>query len=321
MKKITILTVLVLGTSSLLFAQGVKTKQDTMSIILNGEHISLPVPRDGHKTTINLEDSASIIQISVGKTSKSRLPMVAGILPAADVPTKRTSWFNEADFGFTSLTGRKFVNGTDTAFGIDFSVGNTSGTNNRATIIKLAPKNIYAGFSVGLTIREKRRYIGSSKVQFITGSRFRYARFTGKGHYEITEIKASYNNGAIKYYPDSVTSFKSGEYRSVTNSFQLLFPFLFETKLKKNQDISFSAGINLAVNVHSSKFTENVRSTNTFISYINPQILQIQPVIKATYKRTSLYLSFNTGRTRIGYGSVNAITGNMLYFGLGYKLY
>jgi len=33
---------------------------DTMSIILNGEKISLSVPKTGSKTTINLEDSATI---------------------------------------------------------------------------------------------------------------------------------------------------------------------------------------------------------------------------------------------------------------------
>jgi hypothetical protein len=322
MKKVSLLALLAWQSAAALFSQTQTGKSDTMSIRIGGEHITLPVPKEGNKTTINLEDSANIIQISVAKTSKLRSSKIPPVIPVADEHRKKViSWFNEVDFGITSLVGRYTQTVNDTVYGFQFSSGITNNnTNNRATMIRMTPKTINAGFSIGFTIREKRRFLGKSNIAFITGSRFRYSRFTGKGQYEFTEIKATYDNG-VKYYPDSVYSYKSGEYRTATSSYQLLFPFMFETTLKKNSNIRLSAGLNLSVNIHSTRFTEDVRSKTTVISYINPQLLQFQPIIKASYKRTSVYLSLNPGRTRIGYGSTHSISGNTLYFGLAYKLY
>ncbi len=297
-----------------------KTKADTMHVILNGESISLPVPKEGNKTTIDLEDSSSITRISVSKISRQRTTLPAPVAPALEVPRRHISWFNEVDLGLVVLAGKQFSQGNDTGFAYDFSgMGNTT---NRATTMKLTPRAIYPGFSVGFTIREKRRSIGKTDIVFISGTRFRFARYGGEGKYETKEIKASTNsNGVVTYYPDSVYSSKSGEYRSRTNSFQLLLPFMFEMQLKKHSLFKVSAGVNMVFNIYSTLFSENITNISSVLTYTNPQIIQIQPIIKASYKRTSVYLSFNTGTTRIGYGSTQTVSGNMMYFGLACKLY
>jgi len=325
MKRIAILSILLLRAISYLWAQDIKTKPDTMSIILNGEHITLPVPKEGNKTTINLEDSSSIIQISVGKISKFKTPAPALTkTPEKSISGKRISWLNELDFGVITLSNRMRENYSDTAYGFNFSFNSgPDPTNNRATSLKLTPKTVYPGFSVGFSIREKSRPIGHSKFNFITGSRFRYGRFANKGEYEIKEIKTETKNGVTTYFPDSVYSVKTGVYRSVCNSFSFLFPFLISTNLSdsKDNDFKIAAGINLVLNINSSKISENIKSAYTVLSYVNPQIIQFQPIIKASRNKTSVYLSYSLSRTRIGYGATQSINGNTLYFGMAYKLY
>lgn len=48
-----------------------QSNNDTVKIHIGGEQISLPMPKDGKKVTVNLEDSTGIVQISIGKFSKN----------------------------------------------------------------------------------------------------------------------------------------------------------------------------------------------------------------------------------------------------------
>jgi len=243
--------------------------------------------------------------------------------PLAEKPIKRVSWLNEIEFGMTTLVGRQSIVTTDTGYGFSFSIsGGNNVANNRVDVLKLTPKTINPGFSLGFAIREKTRKIGNTGLNFITGSRFRYSRFTGSGRFEISQIKATVKDGVVTYYPDSVYSTKAGDYKTVTSSFQLLFPFMVERRIQEKH-LSISAGLNLGIHIVSSKISDNIKDnyTNSLITYINPQFIQFQPIVKATYKRTSVYLSYNLGKTRIGYGSTKNTTGNMMYFGLAYKLY
>lgn len=320
MKHIILATLFMQSAATLIHAQA-NAKTDTMSVILNGERISLSVPREGNKTTISLEDSATITQISVSRYSKLKTAArQASAPPMQDIRAKRVSWFNEVEFGVVALAGttRKTVN--DTAYGFNFSIGGGgSVNNNRVDVIKLTPKTIYPGFSIGFSIREKTRKIGTTGLDFITGSRFRYSRFASSGHFEITTIKALVKDGVVTYYPDSVYANKSGDYKTVTSSFQLMFPFAVEKTMKSG--LKISAGVNLNIHIISSKMSDNIKNEYSLISYINPQFVQLQPIVRASYKRTSVYLSYNLGQSRIGYGSTQTTQGHLVYFGVGYKLY
>jgi hypothetical protein len=326
-KNILISGLLAFQSLSMLLAQE-KTKPDTMSIILNGEHITLPVPREGNKTTINFEDSTGIIQISVGKISKLKAQA-----PTAPTPRessgknrdKRISWFNEVDFALTAMAiQRTSYDMADTGYSYGFSLGSsiTTVNNNRATMLTLTPKRVYPGFSAGFTIREKSRPIsGSKRFYFVTGSRFRYTRFSGKGEYDIREIKSTTVNGVVTYYPDTVYSVSKGEYRTTNNSFTLLFPFVVGTQLKEGGKMHLEAGVNLGINVNSSKISQNIKENYSLISYVNPQVIQLQPIIKASFNRTSFFFTFNVSKTRIGYGATQKLEGNRLFFGMAFKLY
>lgn len=321
MKKIFILF-LSFGSAGMLFSQEPKTKTDTMSIILNGEHITLPVPKEGNKTTINLEDSGSIIQISVGKISKNKIgskPVSIAPTPESPRTEKRISWFNEVDFGFLTLAGKRREQSTGIEYPFTLTAMSDS-ISDRATVMSLHPLKVNSGFSAGFTIREKSRPIGKSRFIFITGSRFRYSRFTGTGSYTIKEIKAvTDKNGQTTYYRDTVYSSKSGEFKSTSNSYSILFPFLISTQI--NEKYKIAAGMNLTLNINSSKLSENIKDNLSLISYVNPQIILFQPIIKVTRNKTSLYLSWNLSKTEIGFQSDNKITGNTVYFGMAYKLY
>ena len=326
MKKIFILSYLALQ-GFMLFSQEQKTKPDTMSIILNGEYITLPVPKEGNKTTINLEDSTSIIQISVGKTSRLNRTtngQATGMqaVPPPIVPGKRVSWFNEIDLGLLTLAGQSREKINDTGYTFDFTMStNTTNGTSRATVVKFSPRTVNPGFSFGFTIREKRRPIGHSNFWFITGTRFRYGRYAGKGDYEQTEIKAVTDNGVTTYHWDTIYSRTTGQYTFATNSYQLLFPFVVEGKIKESGNLRVSAGMNLAINIYDSKYSDNVKNSSFNIFYTNPQFLQFQPIIRVSSKKTSVYLSYTMSKTKIGYGLGESINGNLLYFGMAYKLY
>lgn len=295
-------------------AQSNSSRLDTMSIFINGERITLPVPKAGNKTTINMEDSANVIQVSVSKVSKTQLlsnPLVANKLTPSEsnLPVKHVSWFNEVDFGTVVFTNRNtFSSGSL----YDYTIGTTATSKTRVTFI---PKHVNPGITAGIVIREKRRSIGNSGLILITGSRFRYSRFVGSGDYKITELTSS-RSGA-----DSVLSINKGDFKAATNNYQFIFPYLIETRFKKNGNTKLSAGVNLIVNIHSTKYTENIRNSSANINYNNTQLLIVQPMLKVSYKSSSIYMAYNLGRTRIGDGLNTAIEGNMLYFGMAYKLY
>lgn len=313
MKKSIILTCILVLTLLKIKAQ-TASKLDTMSISINGERITLPVPKSGSKTTINMEDSTSIIQVSVSKIAKTQLPtnsLVGTKLNPIEkaLPAKHVSWFSEIDFGTVVFVNRKSYS---TGSLYDFTIGMSGVNRTRVTFI---PKRVNAGITAGIVIREKRRSIGHNGLIFISGSRFRYSRYTGSGDYKLTELKSS-NNGI-----DSVLSSNTGEFKSATNNYQFIFPFMLESCLSKDAEIKMSIGVNLIFNIHSTKYSENLRNTNANISYNNTQMLIVQPMLKATYKSSSVYMAYNLGRTRMGEGLNTTIEGNMLYFGLAYKLY
>jgi len=320
MKHIILATLIMQSAGTLLHAQS-NAKADTMSIILNGERISLSVPKEGNKTTINLEDSATITQISVSKYAKLKSnAREVSAPPLQNHQAKRVSWLNEVEFGLITMAAKTYKTVNDTAYGFNFSIGGGGlVSNDRADVVKLTPKVINPGFSVGFSIREKTRKIGNTGLDFVTGSRFRYSRFTGSGQFEAKTIKASVKDGVITYYPDSVYATKSGEYKTVTSSFQLLFPFMVEKTAKNN--VKFSIGMNLSIHVLSSKISQNIRDSYSIISYMNPQFIQLQPIVRVSYKRTSAYVSYNLGQSRVGYGSTQNTQGHLMYFGIGYKLY
>lgn len=315
-----ILATVILQSAGTILAQA-QPKTDTMSIILNGERISLSVPKEGNKTTINLEDSATITQISVSRYSKQKMAArEASGQPFAEQKSKRVSWLNEVEFGVIAMAGKTYKTINDTAYGFNFSAGGAGAVNdNRADVIKLTPKAINPGFSLGFSIREKTRKIGTTGLDFITGSRFRYSRFTTSGHFEVTTIKALVKDGVITYYPDSIYATKSGDYKTVTSSFQLLFPFAVEKTMKNN--LKVSVGVNLSLHILSSRMSDNIKNEYSIISYMNPQFIQLQPIVRASYKRTSVYVSYNLGQSRVGYGSTQTTQGHLMYFGVGYKLY
>lgn len=301
-------------------AQDQKDKQDTVKITLGNESITLPMPKTGNKVTVNLEDSTHVIQISIGKTSK--FSTLNNNAPASNVRGKHVRWFNEIELGLVGMVDRARETSTDTGYGATFST-QYNDQMNRSTIIRITPEKPQIGFSLGFSIREKSRPIGNSNLDFVTGSRFRYSRYTVKGNYEIKEIKSEIVNGMIRYYPDSVYSYRAGDYRSITNSVQLLFPFMVEREFSEKK-LKISAGVHLALNINTSKIIigngENLK-TNYMITYTGPQIIQLQPALRCTYKRTSMLLSYNVSRSWIGFGATQRLTGRTLYFGAAYRLY
>jgi len=322
MKKSFIFISILILTRCSINAQSSHSKLDTMSITINGEQIILPLPKAGNKITINMEDSESIIQVSVSKISKNRLPsnpLLGDKINKLEkvLPVKHVSWFNEIDFGTVVFVNRK----TYTTGGLyDYTIGVSGSVNSGMpgsvrTGVTFIPKQINPGITFGIAIREKRRTLGHTKLKFITGSRFRYSRYTGSGDYKLTELKTS-SAGS-----DSVISTNTGEFKSATNNYQFVFPYLVEAAISKKGNFKMSAGVNLILNIHSTKYRENLRNTNANIFYNNTQVIIIQPMLKATYKASSLYIAYSLGRTRMGYGLNTKIDGNMLYLGLAYKLY
>jgi hypothetical protein len=95
-----------------------QNSNDTIKIQLGSEHITLPMPKTGNKVTVNLEDSGSIIQISVGKISKNAPMSSAGMsrVPLEPESKKRVSWFREIELGMVYLLSTGKEQRADTAF-------------------------------------------------------------------------------------------------------------------------------------------------------------------------------------------------------------
>lgn len=304
-----------------------QNSNDTIKIQLGSEHITLPMPKTGNKVTVNLEDSGSIIQISVGKISKNAPMSSAGMsrVPLEPESKKRVSWFREVELGMVYLLSTGKEQRADTAFYYRYQ-DLTNGTSNpsKTSFIKITPERVYPGLSFGFNIKEKRRPFKNTKMTYITGFKFRYNVFVARGDYELTEVKSEVKNGVFRYYADSVLSVTKGNYNSRTSIYQLVFPFMLEFNSKKSY-LTYSAGLQLVVGFNSSKIItksgENLKNTNMIISYTNPQVLQIQPAFKVNYKKLSAQLSASLGTSRVGYGATQYFRGNMCFLSVGYKLY
>jgi len=304
-----------------------QSSNDTVKINIGSEQISLPMPKDGKKVTVNLEDSTGIIQISIGKFSKnSAMPTtVMTRQPLEPETNKKKYWFREVELStmFLIKTGIEQTNDTALYYRYqDFTTGiaQKSSTN----LIKISPERIYPGLSFGINIKEKRRPIKGSKLTYITGFKFRYTGFTARGSYELTEVKSETKNGVFRYYPDSVLSVQQGNYNSRTNIYQIVFPFMVEFNSKKSE-LSYAAGLQLVIGANSSKIItktgENLKTSSMIMNYINPQIIQIQPAFRVNYKKLSAQVSTSFSTTRIGYGATKYFRGSMCYLSFGYRLY
>lgn len=329
MKRV-IITLLALSAAYRGMSQG-QAPTDTVKIQMGDEYLTLPLPKDGHKVTINFEDSTSITQVSIGRTIKGKnhtansSPYVSAVNTEVKPSRRKISWFNMLEFGFTGLIGRAKYESLDTAYGGIFST-QINGSYNRATVVQISPKNVYPGLTFGLNIREKSRPIGNSKIVYVTGTKFRYARFTAKGTYDIKEIKVESSNGRLNYHYDSVISRKNGEYRSTVNMFQLLLPFMFEHRFEQSKrDFTLGVGLNLVFNVNSSKVRtvsgDDLKSGYFIVNYFTNSFVQVQPQIRLGFKKWNVNLSTTLNNSRLGYGATSKVQGVMTYLTLGYKLY
>lgn len=297
------------------YGQSSDEKKDTMFIQVNGEKISISVPNEGNKTTINLEDSTSIIQISIGKVSKLR----TNTGKEFSASKKSISYFNEVEFGYSVLLNRNINSKERILPESEYSTSSNSYVfNNRANIGNLISENRNAGFHFGFSIREKRRpFLNSnSKIMFITGSRFRINRFSDRGVYENRNIKASLDSGEYTYYRDSVYSNRIDSYRSTNSTFFLVFPFMLEKQMGKN--LFLSAGLQLGIGIHYSTFRTNFLNTGSSMSDLD---LQVQPMLKVRYDRFSVYVATRIAKQRLETEFMHTVVGNLLFFGLAYKVY
>lgn len=329
MKRV-IITLLALSAAYRGMSQG-QAPTDTVKIQMGDEYLTLPLPKDGHKVTINFEDSNSITQVSIGRTIKGKSNIINSN-PFSSTDKKqekesrrKISWFNMIEFGLTGMIGRAKLESIDTAYGSIFST-QLNGTYNRATLVQITPKNVYPGIVFGLNIREKRRPLGNTKLMYISGTKFRYARFGASGTYDTKEIKVETTNGVMKYYYDSVYSRKNGEFRSSSNMFQLLLPFMLEYKVEKSKkDLTIGAGLNLVFNFNSSRVRtttgDDLKSSYFIVSYFTNSFLQLQPQVRVGFKRWNVNLSTTLNAAKLGYGATSRIQGVMTYLTLGYKLY
>lgn len=302
-----------------------KTK-DTVRIILGGESISLPMPKEGNKVTVNLEDSAEIIQISIGKISKTaalNVPKKAdGRFSQEPESTRKISWFREIELGTLGMLSGNRELSSDSAIGTYINAFSPS--DNSTSMVKIKAEKVYPGFTFGINIKEKSRPFKNSNLNFITGFRFRYSNYITTGEYEVVEFKSHTINGAYRYYPDSILSQRNGNYRASTNYYHVLFPFLVEFKLKKDQ-FRLATGLNLNLGFNTSKIItntgENLKQSQVFITYTNPQFVQFQPTVRLSHKRMSVQVSTTFSRNRIGYGATEYRVGKLWYLGIGYKIY
>ncbi len=294
---------------------------DTIKINIGGEFISVPMPKMGNKITLNLEDSNSIIQISIGKTSKFNT-IAAPNTNRNELSKNRISWFNEINFGLATLVGLSKNTTTDTSYGYVYAIG-SSISSNPANFIKITPKRVNAGFSFGFTIKEKSRPIGTTPYRLVTGSRFRFSKYRSNGDFHSTDVKYAIVNNAIKIYPDSVLSESSGNYKAVTNAYQLLLPLLVERNIIKDK-YQLAFGLNIGIGFNSTRinynYGGNLKNNKGFSSSTNAQLL-FQPAFRLTNKRYSLQVSYSPGFTRINYNTSENVSGHMLYISFGYKLY
>lgn len=326
MKRSIILIILsIIG--SRLFAQTPDTGKDTVKLSIGNETITLPMPKEGNKVTVNLEDSTDIIQISIGRMSKTRaLNTQNDKQQQKDNMRNRSShinWFREIELGTVSYLSRNFISTNDSTIGDATSVFSLN-TNNVTSMFKITPEKVLPGITFGINIKEKSRPLKNTKMNFITGFKFRYTNFQSKGKYEVVSYRFSINNGVWRYYPDSVVSVKKGDYRASTNFYHMMFPFLVEFGVKDNK-FKIATGLNLMVGFSSSRVLantgENLKSSQIFITYNTPQILMIQPSIRVTHKRFSVQVHTTLNNNTIGYGPTELRTGKLWYLNLGYKLY
>lgn len=305
-------------------AQDNKEKVDTVKIQVQGENITVPMPKKGSKVTVNLEDSSEIIQISVGRIDKFQSKSIMSNADQRDQgSSKRVSFFREVEIGTLTMLSSKKVYRNDSSIGMFFaSLGSTN--DNEVSMMKITPKYIIPGLSLGITIKEKRRAIKNSNVDFITGFKFRYSNFFSNGTYENIIYKSRMINGGMTYYPDSIVSIKKGDYRARTNFYQLVFPFMLDYSLGKSE-FRMSAGINLMLGFNSSNIIsstgENLKSSMMIITYNNPQIIQFQPSVKFYKKRVSVQISTTFGTNNLGFGPTGHRVGRLWHLGVGYRLY
>lgn len=323
MKKHLIIIITLIGA---IYAKA-QTNQDTVKIHIGGEQISLPMPKDGKKVTVNLEDSSGIVQISIGKISKNSSASAMTMTRQALEPEnrKKTYWFREVELSSVFLISTGIEQTNDTAIYYRYQdlapgLSPRSSTN----LIKISPEKIYPGLSFGINIKEKRRLIKGTKLTYITGFKFRYTGFTARGNYELTEVKSETKNGVFRYYPDSVLSVQQGNYNSRTSIYQMVFPFMVEFNSKRST-LTYGAGLQLVIGANTSRIItktgENLKSSSMIISYINPQFIQIQPAFRVNYKKLSAQVSTSFSTTRIGYGATKYFRGSMCYLSFGYRLY
>lgn len=299
---------------SSIYGQNPNEKKDTMFIQVNGEKISISVPNEGNKTTINLEDSTSIIQISVGKVSKFK----TNANQKSISNKKLISYFNEVELGYSVLLNRSINSHERILPESDYSSSSNSYVfNNRANIGSVIAENRNSGFHFGFSIREKRRPLNSkSKIMFITGTRFRFNRFSDKGMFQNINIKASFDSNEYTYYRDSVYSYRTDSYRSSNSTFFLVFPFMLEKQMGKN--FFLSAGLQLGIGIHYSTFRTNFLNTGSSMSDLD---LQVQPMLKVRYDRFSVYVATRIAKQRLETETMHTVIGNLLFFGLAYKVY
>lgn len=302
-----------------------QNSSDTVKIQIGQDNISLPMPKDGKKVTVNLEDSTGIIQISIGKMGKNGISPGFLSPPSVSERKSRVTWLREIELGTMLMLSKAKEMRADSMINLNYkdvtSNGNATGT---TTFISLRPERIKPGLTFGINIKEKRRHLGTSKYTLLTGFKFRYTSFSAEGQYQESEYKSRMVNGVNKYYLDSLVSYKYGDYNSTTRNFQIVFPVMVEFPTKRD-DFTIAAGVNIALGINSSKIYksngENLKTTSLIFLYTDPQILQFQPAVRFNYKRMSAHVSASLNSTRIGYGATEHVNGNMWFFGLGYKIY
>lgn len=307
-------------------AQTGTENRDTVRLIIGGESITLPMPKEGNKVTVNLEDSAEIIQVSIGRVNKFKTQtLVKTEAPAEEKSIRRShiNWFREVELGTVTYLSRKTEFRNDSSIGSFYSPFTVS-LSKTVSMAKITPHKVYPGLSFGFNIKEKSRPIKNTKLTFISGFKFRYSNYQSKGDYEIISYKYKNDSGVFRYYSDSIISISKGNYRASTNMYHLIFPFLIETGVKKDL-YRVAAGLNLLLGFSNSKIItnngENLKSSQVFISYASPQIIQIQPSVRLTKNRLSVQLMGSFTKNDIGFGPTRHRVGNIWYLNIGYKIY
>lgn len=137
------LCILLLWTATTAFAQ----KADSIVVIYDNQHTTIPVPELDKQTTIKMADSVQVIEIAVSRRKLTDLPYSAKYTTknsSVVKPVNRTKWFSQIEAGYSSS--------------IPFpTYHNFSQINDN-----------FNGYKTGLSVREKERFI-NNKISIVSG--------------------------------------------------------------------------------------------------------------------------------------------------------